>query len=143
MITEFKGKTRWLSNFTLCPISLDGRIYPSTEHAYMSQKNHSIEWKEFCSSPSTSCIDVKKAGSKIELREDWENIKFSVMESILRQKFNKQPFKDQLILTGSEEIQEGNTWGDTLWGIDLNTGKGQNMLGKLIMKIRNELINEN
>ena len=38
MIKEFKGDYRWLSNFTPCKIELDGFIYPSVEHAYMSAK---------------------------------------------------------------------------------------------------------
>ncbi len=36
---------------------------------------------------------------------------------------------------------EGNTWRDTFWGI--YEGKGENNLGKLLMKIREELRNEN
>jgi predicted NAD-dependent protein-ADP-ribosyltransferase YbiA (DUF1768 family) len=35
-----------------------------------------------------------------------------------------------------------NTWSDTFWGVDLKTGKGDNNLGKLIMKIRKENRNE-
>jgi predicted NAD-dependent protein-ADP-ribosyltransferase YbiA (DUF1768 family) len=40
--------------------------------------------------------------------------------------------------TGSEWLQEGNTWGDTFWGVDLATGVGDNMLGQLLM-VRREL----
>lgn len=39
MIHEFKGKTKWLSNFELVPIPYKNRIFPSSEHAYMSEKN--------------------------------------------------------------------------------------------------------
>ena len=36
------------------------------------------------------------------------------------------------------DLIEGNTWGDTFWGqVD---GKGENKLGKLLMKIRDELM---
>ena len=38
------------------------------------------------------------------------------------------------------ELVEGNTWGDMYWGVDLHTMKGQNKLGKILMKVRNELL---
>jgi predicted NAD-dependent protein-ADP-ribosyltransferase YbiA (DUF1768 family) len=45
----------------------------------------------------------------------------------------------QLILTGNEQLIEGNNWGDTFWGVDLRTGKGDNHLGKILMQIREVL----
>ena len=33
----------------------------------------------------------------------------------------------------------GNTWGDTCWGVDLRTGQGENHLGRILMKVREEL----
>ncbi len=36
-------------------------------------------------------------------------------------------------------LQEGNRWGDTFWGVDLRTGKGENKLGKILMRVRKEL----
>jgi predicted NAD-dependent protein-ADP-ribosyltransferase YbiA (DUF1768 family) len=37
------------------------------------------------------------------------------------------------------ELIEGNYWGDIFWGIDMNLDEGQNILGRLIMKIRKEI----
>lgn len=60
------------------------------------------------------------------------------MESLLRQKFNKNTFLGKrLIETKDIELIEGNTWGDTFWGVC--NGRGQNILGKLLMKIRDEI----
>jgi len=44
--------------------------------------------------------------------------------------------------TGNQNIQEGNYWGDDYWGVDLkqNPNVGENHLGRLIMKIREELL---
>ena len=39
-------------------------------------------------------------------------------------------------------LEEGNTWHDTFWGVDAKTGEGQNHLGKILMKIREELKEE-
>jgi predicted NAD-dependent protein-ADP-ribosyltransferase YbiA (DUF1768 family) len=47
---------------------------------------------------------------------------------------------EKLLSTGDIVLEEGNTWGDEYWGINLKTGKGKNNLGKLIMQIREEII---
>jgi len=39
------------------------------------------------------------------------------------------------------EIIEKNYWGDTLFGVDVRTLKGANMLGKLLMILRQKLKN--
>jgi len=83
--------------------------------------------------------DVKKFGKTLELRKDWDNIKLEVMEYGLRQKFSKKYFKEKLLETKNKELIEGNYWNDTYWGIC--RGKGDNNLGKLLMKIRKELQN--
>ena len=44
-----------------------------------------------------------------------------------------------LLDTGEEILEEGNTWHDTYWGVDLKTGEGKNMLGSILMRVRNEL----
>lgn len=41
------------------------------------------------------------------------------------------------MLTGDAELIEGNNWGDTFWGVC--NGRGENMLGKLLMEIRDYL----
>lgn len=35
-------------------------------------------------------------------------------------------------------LVEGNSFGDTFWGVDARTGKGENHLGKILMKVREE-----
>ena len=82
--------------------------------------------------------DTKRAGRNVKLRPDWDQVKLSIMENLVRQKFtNNLILKKRLLDTGSQEIQEGNAWNDTFWGVC--RGQGQNNLGKIIMKIRDEL----
>lgn len=138
MIKEFKNEFRWLSNFFPCRIVLKGREYKSVEHAYMSAKCDDEDWKLFCQFTEKPG-EVKKSSRKIKLREDWESIKINIMKDCIDQKFNQEPLKTKLLETGEEELQEGNTWGDKFWGIDLKTGKGLNYLGKIIMCKRHEL----
>lgn len=138
MIKEFQKEYRWLSNFAPCTISMGGFLYPSVEHAYMSAKSNSLIWKRFCQQESAGT--VKRKSREIELVEDWEVLKKSVMMSCLIQKFNQEPYFSKLIETGDEYIQEGNMWGDKYWGVCLKTGVGENNLGKMIMQIRDKII---
>ncbi len=80
----------------------------------------------------------KKESKNIEIRKDWEDIKLEVMYKLLVKKFTQEPFKSKLLATGNENIQEGNFWNDTFWGVDLkqNPNVGENNLGRLIMYIR-------
>ena len=59
------------------------------------------------------------------------------MEHFLTLKFSIPKFKKLLLATGDRYIEETNTWGDTFWGVC--NGKGENNLGKIIMKIRDTL----
>ena len=138
MIKEFQGEYRWLSNFAPVKVVYDGVSYRSVEHAYMAAKSLDEEWRKYCRD-TFKAGDVKRASRNIVLRDDWEDIKLNVMESLLWQKYTQHPYKQQLLNTGDEYIQEGNMWGDKYWGVCLRTNKGQNHLGSIIMRIRENL----
>lgn len=126
-----------MSNFTEVIVELDGIDYPSVENAYQASKTiNKDERKQF---ENITSGQAKRAGKKVDVRNDWDKVKLEIMEDLNRQKYNQEPFKSKLIQTGNQIIQEGNTWGDTFWGIC--RGVGKNNLGKIIMKIRSELQN--
>lgn len=81
--------------------------------------------------------EAKQFGKTIPLREDWETVKVSIMKDLLKQKFSKSPLRKMLIQTNDSELVNGNTWGDTYWGV--TNGEGQNILGNLLMEVRSEL----
>lgn len=141
MIKEFKGEFSQLSNFEPVDIELNGLIYPSVENAYMSAKNDKLEQKIFCQGNNANV--VKKESQKVQLVENQETIKFDIMYECIKQKYNQEPFKTKLIETKNEYIQEGNMQNDKIQGVCLKTNKGNNHLGKLIMKVRDELNNFN
>lgn len=136
-IKQFTGEHRWLSNFYPCKVFLDGEIYDSVENAYQAAKTLDLEKrKEF---KTITPGQAKRLGKTLTIREDWDNVKLDVMSELLRQKFKQPLFYKLLIDTGIHcQLEEGNTWNDTYWGVNLNTGKGENNLGKLIMYIRTE-----
>lgn len=83
---------------------------------------------------------AKKMGRSVSLRPDWEDIKDDVMLEGLYRKFADDELAEWLLDTGDEELIEGNWWGDRYCGVC--NGVGQNKLGKLLMKVREELAEE-
>jgi ribA/ribD-fused uncharacterized protein len=137
MITKFHGNYRWLSNFTPCKVTYDGIEYDCIENAYQASKTLNLEDRlEF---QDITPWKAKRLGSNLEIRNDWEHIKVPIMRDLLIQKFAAPAFKKLLLATGRQEIQEGNLWNDTFWGFCLSTNKGKNILGKLIMEIRDSI----
>lgn len=60
------------------------------------------------------------------------------MEEIVREKFTQNTeLADKLLATGDAYLEEGNTWGDRIWGTV--NGSGANRLGVILMQIRAEL----
>jgi ribA/ribD-fused uncharacterized protein len=138
-ITSFNGKYRFLSNFWPAEVYLNEEIYPSIEHAYQAAKTLNKEEREEIRSASTASI-AKKLGQHVTIRTDWEDIKFEVMYNLVQQKFNHSPLKELLLETGDAILEEGNWWHDTTWGIcPEGSGIGQNLLGLLLMKVRDEI----
>jgi predicted NAD-dependent protein-ADP-ribosyltransferase YbiA (DUF1768 family) len=56
----------------------------------------------------------------------------------VKDKFSRNPeLRVKLLNTGDLQLVEGNYWGDTFWGVC--NGKGENHLGKILMRVRKEL----
>lgn len=136
MIKTFSGENRFLSNFWLAEVEFEGVVYPSSESAYQAAKTLCLETrKEFT---MLAPGHAKRAGKKLTMRPDWEQVKISVMTEIVRDKFSRHTdLKEKLLATGEQELVEGNHWNDCFWGVC--KGKGENNLGKILMRIREEL----
>lgn len=139
VINRFKNEYEFLSNFYGCDvIGIDGEIYPSVEHAFQAAKcpESAEQFKVI-----RSCAEAKKFGRMVTLRSDWEQIKVEVMEALVRNKFKYNSYlKDKLLATGDAYLEEGNNHKDDFWGT--YRGTGRNQLGKILMKIREELKND-
>jgi len=142
-ITSFQGQSRFLSNFWPCYLIYQELLYPTAEHAYQSAKVDSQEIKikiQSCDTPATAKDFLEKNGIK---SYEWSiATKLVVMEEILKIKFGgMDPLLTRALLaTEDAELIEGNTWNDTFWGVCNNNG--ENNLGKLLMKVRQELVHE-
>ena len=127
-----------MSNFEVCDIFYLGHKFTSTEAAYQAAKCLNLEDVE--KFIDIKPADAKKLGMMVLLRPDWEEVKLTVMEDVTRIKFKIPRLRQMLLDTNNSILQEGNNWGDTYWGIC--DGKGFNYLGKIIMKIRQEIRDE-
>jgi ribA/ribD-fused uncharacterized protein len=130
----------WFSNFEPLedPIIVDGVKCWTVESYFQSQKATDIETRRQLAALPPAL--AKKRARSIELRSDWKDVRVSVMEVGLRHKFKPGTQWHQKLLATVGPIVEWNNWGDVFWGVDLKTKQGENNLGKLLMKIRDEYV---
>ncbi len=137
LIDRFNGEFRFLSNFWMVPVPMEGEWYASVEHAYQAAKTFDHESRTRIKN-ALSPSDAKKLGQKISLRSDWEQVKIPYMRYLVWMKFHLHgDLGDKLLATNNAELVEGNTWGDRFWGVC--RGVGENWLGKILMETRNIL----
>ncbi len=141
-ISEFRGPTRWLSNFEIAPVIIDGKEYLTNEHYFQACKVVTETGHESVRTSPTAA-GAKREGRKVPLRPDWEEVKNEVMLKGLRAKFAPGSLLAYKLLTTKDRLLvEGNTWHDTYWGVctcPQHQGKGLNTLGQLLMQVREEL----
>lgn len=139
IIREFQGEHRFLSNFWPARITFGEWTFPTAEHAYQAAKSlDPVDWKDAqeCVSPGAA----KRLGKTFTLRPDWDDVKLEIMPEIVRAKFRDPELREKLLATGDAQLIEGNNWGDTFWGV--SRGKGHNHLGRILMQVRSEILNQ-
>lgn len=138
-IDSFSDQYRFLSNFHPCKVIYEGIEYPSVEHAYQAAKSLDPKIRLKFSNIKMKAGYAKYMGRKIKIREDWsDELKLKVMEDLIRSKFTENNSLElALFNTGNAQLIEGNYWKDYFWGVC--KGRGENHLGKILMKIRGEL----
>ena len=138
-ISRFSGDYAFLSNFCSSLIVMDNQQYSTVEHAYQAAKTTDMALRAEFTAPLVflSSRKAKRMGRLLPLRPDWEAIKDSVMLELLRAKFQLPYLRASLLRTGDAYLVEGNTWGDTYWGVC--NGVGLNKLGILLMQVRDEI----
>lgn len=139
MIHSFTGENRFLSNFFRWEFEFDGARYWTAEHAFQAEKPADPAWKERIRAAKEPG-DAKRLGREAPLhctRAEWDAKRVDVMRRVLRAKFSDRILAARLLETGDERLVEGNYWHDRWWGtVD---GRGENMLGKLLMEVRKEI----
>jgi N-glycosidase YbiA len=145
-------------------LTYQNKSYPSAEHLFQAFKfmgqnatPKSLQYAELIRTQSTAnkakiLANQKRGGgykwrtdlnviideyNDVKIRKDWEQIKDDVMRVVVCFKMSENPKIFKLLLsTGKQELAE-HTTRDLYWG-DGGDGKGKNMLGKILMEIRDK-----
>lgn len=137
MIDNFQGANAFLSMFYDQAIVFEGITYKNAEAAFQAQKtDNELLKKKFSRLLPTEAI---RRGNSIHLRDDWNQIKDDLLYQINLIKFSDEKLKQKLLDTNPQELINSNNFKDMEYGVF--EGKGENKLGKVLMRIREELLN--
>ena len=146
---DFDGPNRYafLSNFYEAEVKIWGHMFPTTEHAFAWMKPVKDDPMRPEIRTALGPGAAKSLGRACVLRPEWEEIKFRVMQAVVRAKFDQHPdLARSLMDTGDAYLQEGTYWDDRVWGVDLLSApldwerrEGLNWLGTILMAERARL----
>lgn len=131
------------------PLKAFGREWKTVEHGFQALKfmddpdnRQRMDRAALIAAAPTANGAAKLGRERIEelpLRTDWEERKVGFMEVLLRAKWDaSETFRTTLLSTGTDILVERSPY-DLFWGdgaVGRSVGPGKNMLGKLLMKIR-------
>lgn len=124
------------SNFYSRGICVQGKYWPTVEHYFQAQKFRDELVKEKIRSFS-SPMDAAKEGRNRnnKLREDWEEVKDTIMRFAVLEKFRQNNDAKTILLSTGDSLIIEHTVNDSYWG-DGGDGSGKNMLGTILMETR-------
>ena len=130
------------SNFSLHPIQLEGTVWSTVEHYYQAQKFVGTENEGLIITIQNAETPMEAAtigrDRTLKLRCDWEQVKTQVMwQGVLTKFLTHTDIQKILLDTGDELIVEDSPI-DYYWGCGREK-TGQNHLGKILMKVRQEI----
>src|SRR3990167_4825364 len=133
----------FMSNFEQLKVPIKdehGNEYWNSEGYYMAQRTSNLEEKSKIAIISKQgWAASRKVRRQFTLDQNEEN-RLQYMMNAVKAKFQNNPDLTQKLLnTGTQEIIEKNYWKDTLFGVYDKTLKGANILGKVLMQVRNKL----
>ncbi|MCA9720493.1 MAG: NADAR family protein [Myxococcales bacterium] len=127
------------SNFAPYPITIDGVVWPTTEHYFQAMKFKDRAHQGEIRRANGPMLAARMGRDrKRPLRRDWESVKDQVMYRALQAKFTQhEELRALLLSTGEAKLIE-HTRNDRYWA-DGGDGRGKNRLGVLLMRLRAEL----
>lgn len=156
----FKNEYYFLSNMCQLsnPVTYNGYDFYSTEEAYQASKCASLEdFNKFLRNNENGSLkskslfngySAKQKGKTVKLRDDWNDVKVSIMEDLVYQKFSKNHHLAEKLLSIPDDVEivENNKWHDNFWGsCTCNKCKNlekKNMLGVILTKTKNKFKEE-
>lgn len=142
------------SNFYQKTFNYKGHLMGSLEQAFMYEKalyfNDEDIIYELTQGPITPQLS-KRLGRAVKPfnAEEWSEVSYQKMVEALRVKFSEPNLKQRLLDTNDLILVEASPF-DAIWGIKIGIDeletltqlpkfKGQNLLGKALMQVRDEL----
>ena len=127
------------SNFARYPITIKGKTYPTSEHYFQAMKFYSAADQKAIRTVKSPAVAARRGRDrKRRLRRDWDSMRDNVMREAVLAKFSQHAaLKTLLLSTGDAKIIE-HTPDDDYWG-DGGDGSGRNMLGRILVEIRERL----
>lgn len=142
-IDSFTGYFDFMHNNFQTPVYYEGILYPSVTHAYHAARSTDERTRRAILNSETFQI-LGNIAIRIEDPPDWQEKKVKIMEQLLRDKFRRSKELQEklrttehreLVMTYQEEKKNNLYWG-------VVKGKGQNQLGRILMRIRDDLIQD-
>ncbi len=141
-----EGKFEAFSNFAPTAFSMVSwrdpartLAYPTGEHAFQAAKAATeVELERIRRAPTP--LAAKRAGRRVALPGDWDRRRVHVMLAVVRAKFADGELRELLLSTGDQLLAEDSPY-DALWGCRDRGGgyTGANLLGRALMRVRDEL----
>ena len=133
------GEYGEFSNFAAYPIVLKKKRWPTSEHCFQAQKFTDKAYQEKVRQAKSPEIAARLGRNrKQKSRRGWESAKVSVMREALEAKFTQHSELKALLLSTEDAKLVEHTANDNYWG-DGGSGSGKNMLGQLLVKVREKL----
>jgi ribA/ribD-fused uncharacterized protein len=139
------GKWWFLSPYAEFPIKMevDGSFYtfPTVEHYYQAMKFYASD-KRFhdilnLKNPDDARLMTKNPAYKVNRRNDFEKNKYAIMEEGLKAKFAQNPEACKMLKDTGDAILIKSC--EVCYKCGFGEGSGFNRMGKILMKIREEL----
>jgi len=133
------GEYGWMSNLYKDSIMFEGMRFTCAEAAYQYGKPKDQEVAEWIvSAPKPHLMAIAAHGLFVfDVKPNWNEIKVQRMRGVLRAKIDQCGLSFKLLKTGDAVLVEDSKT-DAFWGIG-KKGNGKNMLGVLLMELREEL----
>lgn len=140
---RFYGGDTLFTNFAPTPVTIDGNVYPTTEHYFQAMKFATTApdyAKEIQNASSPTKAKSLGNSRKYPIEDNWNDKRDDVMRVALFSKaIQHSNFLQALLKTGRRELIEAAPR-DYYWGEGAKK-TGKNMLGKLLMELRTKLQN--
>lgn len=149
----FMSEESFLSNYYICPVTVDDYTFASAEHAIQYKKSLVCKREDvgIQVKQKLKAEDAKKLGDKIPPCKAWDDSKVSLVKCIVKQKYiENNELKMRLVNTAGYKLEEASV--DRYWGTGIPVYSrdfrktrypGKNVMGTILEEIRDEFLPEN